>query len=90
MIARASQLRFMGRTPHNLEGWAKLVVLVRKERGTGFGVPFRYDVVSQAARIYRHWRPTLRYRVTVPTPAELVSVREGVLWFREHARKLWS
>jgi hypothetical protein len=89
IIALARQGRLMGRDPHDVLGWARLLVVTKKQRGIGYPRGFRGEIILRAASLYARWRPGLRYRVTVPTPSEIGIVRSSAEWFEENYVRLW-
>ena len=78
VIAAAIHARFMTGTPHDVAGWALLLVTTRKRRRAGYNRQLRDNVVRQARALYARWRPSLRYRTIVPTDAHWF-IRESVM-----------
>ncbi len=89
IVAEAIQLRFMGRSPHNIAGWAKYLIYWRRRRTTGFSRDLRDEINQRAESVYGYWRPALRYRTVVPAPLELQAVRTGAEWFEHNYNLLW-
>ena len=55
VIALGVQERYMGRSPHNIAGWAKLMIRRKRDLGTGFPATFRNEVNDRATAIYANW-----------------------------------
>lgn len=89
VIAFARKIGLMGRASHDVFGWARFLVLTRKQRSTGYSHRFEQELLENAKSIYARWRPALRYRVTAPTPNEISIVRDGARWFDRNHRALW-
>jgi hypothetical protein len=90
ILAAAIQAKLMSAAPHDIAGWAQLLIATRKRRGTGYPAGLRHEIIRKARALYARWRPNLRYRAIVPTLEEVAVVRESAEWFEEHYRRLWS
>jgi hypothetical protein len=88
-ITSAIPQRLMGRTPHDLWGWAQFLVVTKKRRSSGDREELRLDILRHARLAYARWRPNLRYRAIVPTSSEVSVVIESARWFDSHYAELW-
>ena len=75
-------MRIMDPDPHPLVGWAKflrwqpLEASVNERRNRLLN-----EAVAWAEKVYRHWRPELRYKVVdVPLPC-VNEVQQAAKWF---------
>lgn len=89
-MAEARQLHLMTSEPHDLLGWCRYLGLVRKRTQHGFAARISAELLSHGQRLYRNWRPTLRYRTLAIEGEELREVFEAAAWFRENYNLLWS
>jgi hypothetical protein len=88
-IAQAQQWKLMSSNPHDIPGWARLVIATRKQRSQGYPKSFRDEIIKQAEGLYAQWRPGLRYRVTVPASWEVKTIRLAAEWFKQNDQRLW-
>ncbi len=87
---QARQEKLMSNEPHDLSGWAKLLIVTRQRRSTGFSQSLAMQLRSHADIVYDRWRPSLRYRTLVPTPNDISSVRHSTNWFEQQYGSLWG
>jgi hypothetical protein len=87
---QARQEKLMSSEPHDLSGWAKLLIVTRQRRSTGFSQSLAMQLRFQADVVYDRWRPNLRYRTLVPTLNDVSAVRHAALWFQDQYGKLWG
>jgi hypothetical protein len=87
---RARQSGLMSGAPHDLAGWARLLVSDRQRlMRDPFEQKFGLEVVKRAVLVYdHHWRPRMRYRGTDVKKATALVVRSAATWFEEHYRRL--
>lgn len=78
-VARLNQ--FMKFEPHDVLGWARLLVWDKEVLHTPpYEGPLKRQIVSNASVVYQNWRPQMRYRNTVPAGGETRIVRKAVDW----------
>jgi hypothetical protein len=82
--------KLMSAKPHDLGGLADLVIVTRKRRAAGYNDVLKAEIVRRARGLYGRWRPSLRYRATVPMSDEVRVVRSAAEWFDENYSRLWS
>lgn len=88
-MAQARQLKapsgepFMSGDPHPLVGWARLLQWQRMSSGAASVKELRLlkEAVNKAERIYRHWRPELRYKIVDVTLGQIDEVSRAANWF---------
>lgn len=95
-MAQARQLRtasgepLMNGDPHPLVGWARF--LERQRNLAGSPSPQEKqrlrEAVHRAERVYKHWRPELRYKIVDVAPGQLDEVRRAATWFIENRGRL--
>ena len=80
-MSYARQMGLMGSDPHPLVGWAKFLRWQMAGSGDERKNRLLDEAVNWAQRVYRHWRPELRYKVVdVPSPC-LNEVQQAAKWF---------
>jgi hypothetical protein len=80
-MAVAQMNGFMQRDPHDIAGWARLLVWDRATLHTPAYEPaLSRQIVAKAITIYENWRPEMRYRNTSPAVATVAIVRSAVGW----------
>jgi hypothetical protein len=88
-MADARQKGIMESDPHPLVGWAELL---RCQSSPGNMNPRRGRLLDQAVdlarKVYRHWRPELRYKVMDVKPECLDEVRQAAKWFVDNQSQL--
>ena len=67
--------------PHDVSGWAQLLVTKRASRAMRYALLLERAVVNQARRLSKRWVETLRYRSNTPYRHEVRIVREVAEWF---------
>ena len=90
VLQSARQNKLMGRAPHDIGGWAELLIHTRKQRKIGYQRELKDEIIRHARRLYARWCPALRYRTTVPTSDEISVVGEASEWFETNYLHLWS
>lgn len=86
----ARRQNIMSSDPHDLLGWARLLLILRKRDRIGYDREFGIEMVSRVADLYGNWRPRLRYRAIYPTAAQLTLVRDAAEWLDNNYPRLWS
>jgi hypothetical protein len=72
---------FMHRDPHDIAGWARLLVWDRATlRTPAYEPALSRQIVSKSITVYENWRPEMRYRNTSPAAATVAIVRSAVGW----------
>jgi hypothetical protein len=79
----------MGTEPHHLPGWAKYLVHLRQKKNHAINRHLSDSLLAYVENLYEQWRPRLRYKAVVPTPAQLKIVREAVDWLDTNYNDLW-
>lgn len=74
--------------PHDIEGWARLMVAGKAFRRPGSDPAFLRQFVTRAMAVARNWVPDMRYRATVVSERELEEVREAAAWIRANYEKI--
>lgn len=73
--------RFMDREPHDVLGWARLLVWDKQNlHKPAYGAKMSKLIVAMASTVYDNWRPQMRYRNISPSPATVSVVRGAVDW----------
>lgn len=70
--------------PHDVVGWAQLLVYKRVALGDPYSRPFGLRIIDQTRAISLRWSEQLRYRVNVPSAREVEAVRSAARWFRQN------
>ena len=86
----ARRQRLMTASPHDLVGWGKLLVAIRKAEKGGFDREFRDELLVRVGDVYDNWRPRLRYRALAVTAAQRRLVTDGARWVDANYVRLWS
>jgi hypothetical protein len=68
--------------PHDIEGWANLLVMKRDSLGQAYAIPFANEVITRSADVYASWREYMRYRSVRVLDSEVRTVRSQADWFR--------
>lgn len=88
-MADARNKRIMESDPHPLTGWAELLrrqsSLVNMDSRKGRLLD---QAVDLARKVYRHWRPELRYKVVDVNSECLDEVRQAAKWFVDNQSQL--
>jgi hypothetical protein len=73
----------MSADPHPLVGWAKFLEWQRLSSGSATAAERDklQQAVRRAERVYKHWRPELRYKLTQVMKNQFDEVRQCVRWF---------
>ncbi len=71
-------------TPHDIEGWANLLVRKRVSLGMAHAGALATEIINRAASVYLMWREYMRYRVIRILDPEVKAVRSDALWFRRN------
>jgi hypothetical protein len=83
-MARARASDLMGFDPHDIPGWARLLV---RDKGTihlpAYHSRLEKKIVANAISIYENWRPEMRYRHTTPARPTVIRVRDLAQWIVE-------
>jgi hypothetical protein len=67
------------REPHNIAGWARLLVWDKMTLHTPAYEPtLSREIVAKAETVYQNWRPEMRYRNTSPNGATVAIGRSAV------------
>jgi hypothetical protein len=87
-IALAQQNDLMGREPHELIGWARLLVFRRATLSPpAYADSFGKVLVEKATAAYNLWRPCMRYRHT-DVPLELMEEMMQIAeWFGQNCKR---
>lgn len=82
-MKQARNLGLMSGDPHPLVGWAKLLERQRLSSGSATEAERNrlQEAVRRAERVYKHWRPELRYKVTHVNESQFDEVLQCVRWF---------
>ena len=80
-IQLARQRSSLPSEPHPIDGWA---ILLAERRGAGYHMPFAEALVDRARSVWRHWRPSLRYRSIDVEPSQIADVRLASGWISKH------
>ena len=76
-------------TPHDIAGWAELLMAKRDSLGMAHPILLRNEIVNRATAVYRnYWREYMRYRSISVNLSEVSSVRQEATWFRAHYPQL--
>jgi hypothetical protein len=67
--------------PHDVFGWAQLLVAKRASLSMRYAPAMEREVVNQAKLLADRWIETLRYRPNTPYGHEVRIVRESAAWF---------
>jgi hypothetical protein len=85
VMLRARQSGLMNYEPHDLVGWAKLLI---SDKETLLPPPYHTKFAEQiqvrSFSGYEQWRPEMRYRVTNVPAAEIKRVHSDAKWFLEN------
>jgi len=75
--------KVMSSDPHPLVGWARYLRWLRStsDASPKGDVDRLEEAIRQAATVYRHWRPELRYKLRDVENRQLVEVRRATGWF---------
>jgi hypothetical protein len=95
-MAQARQLRIasgeplMNNDPHPLVGWARFLQWQRNlpPAITTQESQRLKEAVNRAEKVYRHWRPELRYKTIDVRPDQSDEVRRAAAWFIENQERL--
>ncbi len=80
-MALAQMNGFMARDPHDIPGWARLLVWDKQTLHTpAYDAGFSRKFVAKAITIYENWRPQMRYRNTTPHFSKVATVRSEAKW----------
>jgi hypothetical protein len=76
--------------PHPLVGWARLLKRRRSASPdlTARQVQLLEEAIKTAERVYRHWRPELRYKTVQVTDGQVEEVQRAATWFIRHREHL--
>lgn len=75
--------------PHDIPGWARLLVHYRDSLGPTYPTTaFAILVVNKAEEVYNYWRPEMRYRNTEVTSREVNAALAVAQWFQRQYRIL--
>jgi hypothetical protein len=86
-LARVNNL--MGHDPHDIPGWARLLVCNKQTLHTpAYPSGLARQIVDNGIVIYENWRPQMRYRNTVPPPATATIVRTSAKWFVDNYARI--
>jgi hypothetical protein len=86
----ARRLSLMSSQPHDIAGWARYLVHLRRLRSTGYARGLRGRIIEQAEALYEQWRPELRYHALVPSATQLAVVRSAAEWLDQNYPRLWN
>ena len=86
----ARALQVMSDDPHDLRGWARYLVYLRKREMRGYNPEFRDTLIAHVDGLYDNWRPRLRYRALNPNAAQLNQIRSAAEWLNNCYTELWS
>ena len=80
----------MNGDPHPLVGWARFLQWQRLASSdlTQQDVQRLNEAIHEAERVYKHWRPELRYKLTDVAQSQFDQVRRAAKWFHGRARTL--
>ena len=82
-VARTNSL--MSWDPHDIPGWARLLVWDKQVLHTpGYPAGLARKIVERSLLVYENWRPQMRYRNTEPSPKSVSSVRDVAKWFLDN------
>lgn len=94
-MAQARQLQhldgqpLMSSDPHPLDGWARFLEWHRRLRALPVREAQRLrEAVRKARKVYRHWRPELRYKTIDVAANQFDEVRQCVCWFIDHRGRI--
>jgi hypothetical protein len=95
-MAQARQLRatngqpLMSNDPHPVVGWARFLEWQRTSSAplTARDSQRLREAIRRAELVYKHWRPSLRYKITSVMPNQLEEVRKAAFWFLEQRGRL--
>jgi hypothetical protein len=91
-MAYARQLGLMSNEGHPIVGWARLLQHQHKkapdETRNRKKQALLQEAVTRAEKVYRQWRPELRYKLTDVSQKQFNEVRESTLWFLKLQTKL--
>jgi hypothetical protein len=76
---------------HPLVGWARLLEWHRRPTARKAATSKRsrlQEAVEKAERVYKHWRPELRYKLTSASVDQVIEVRLCVHWFLKQRGRL--
>lgn len=88
--ADARRNHLMTTDPHDVAGWGRYLVHLRSFQSRRMGTELRFSVQQQAASLYDHWRPRIRYKALTPSAYQLEAVRNAAAWIDENYPRLWS
>jgi hypothetical protein len=74
--------------PHDLVGWARLLVERKKHIRPDCDRELLQHVESNAEVVYKHWRPEMRYRATQAIDPQLQDVRAATLWIHSNYERI--
>jgi hypothetical protein len=89
MRTDARKLKLMTAAPHDVRGWGRYLIELRRRRRRWFGRGIQGIIERHADSLYAHWRPRLRYKTMTPTAAQLKAVLEAAEWFNSNYSALW-
>jgi hypothetical protein len=93
MAARAAELGYhwpSGRTRHDLQAIAGLLIEERRARGRPLNPYLAIKLGNHVVVIIGHWSEQLRYKDAIATEAELVELFESVSWIYDNYGVLGS
>ena len=88
-MAVARLLKLTSGDPHDIPGWARLLVRYKEDLGrVAYEPKFSRKIVANAQTIYENWRPEMRYRSMSPTANNVFEVRTAAEWLIKSYPKL--
>ncbi len=80
----------MSGDPHPIPGWAKAIIWLRTNQGTtSNGERERMKAaLKNSERIYRHWRPELRYKCADVSEDQFEEAFHAADWFVQNSNRL--
>ncbi len=70
--------------PHDIEGWANLLVRKRDHLGIPYAAAIATEIVDRSANVYLNWREYMRYRAVRVHAQEVTDVHIDADWFRRN------
>ena len=77
-----------GLGPHDIFGWAQLLVAKRVNVGQPYHASFARELLMHAQRVHERWTEVLRYRPNRPYGHEVMTVAQGAAWFEQNFETL--
>ena len=88
-ISIAQLQGFLGNDPHDILGWARLLIWDKEHLHTPAYAPkLSSQFIVMATIVYENWRPQMRYKNTSPSLVAVTAVRTATAWLVENYAKM--